>query len=248
MTRMKVFFAIILWLFFFPLWRLLDNVVFLWPHDVIFSFAVTAVMTLFFLLPFYLVKPTLNKWLIPIFLIASGSLSYLGGSLSQMATDNPVHNHCAPSSYTGTLYGLRTILPNSYHDDLEARNQLCWVRKMILRMPRHFVGMTEFSDYSNQLRRRLLMPEFKYRASLPMIAFLHGKMVARLEGSNWETFNAGKFFMDSLQFWKTQYTSQFSDREYGWWEWPFSNYVQFEYGMVENNWEKIIESFTLETN
>lgn len=248
MTRMKVFFAIILWLFFLPVWRLLDNLLFLWPQDVIYSLAITGVMTLFFLLPFYLVREKLNKWLIPIFMLATGGLTFLGGSLSKMATDNPIHSHCSPSSFTGTIYGMRGILTLAQQDDLEARNQLCWIRKMIVRMPQEFVGMTEFADYSNQLRRRLLLPEFKYRASLPMIAFLHGKMVARLEGSNWDTFNAGKFFMDSLQFWKDQYTVNFSDRNYPWWNSPYSNYIQFEYGVVENNWEAIIDSFTLETN
>ncbi len=165
-----------------------------------------------------------------------------------MATQNSEFRHCGFATYSGFLTPIKSILPPAHHDDVEVRNQMCWLRKMIVRMPEKIEDVNELKDYLDIIRQKLLTPTNKYRATLPFIAILHGKMSANLQGSALESVEIGKMFVDSLHFWKGQYTMEISAIAYPWYAWPHSAYIQFEYGLIERNWENLVEGIRLETN
>jgi hypothetical protein len=238
MKRLRVFFATILILLAVPLWRLLDLLIWTWPSDLVFGLVITFLTGLFLLGPLRLIKPSLPK---SIFLLAPfmGLLSFYSGTFSRMTTLHPELSHCGSLSYTGFIYPARGILTNVHQDDLEARNQLCWLRKMIVRTP----AKTD-SEYLKLTIKKLQMPENKYRVSLPLIAFLQGYMMMSLDNSTWDNVQQGKDFLDSLHYWRDLYAIEISEREYAWYDWPFSSLVHFEYGLVEKNWQSIIDGIT----
>ena len=119
---------------------------------------------------------------------------------------------------------------------------------MIVRMPEEIDDVKELQNYLDLLRQKLLSPPNKYKASLPLIAFLHGSMSASISGKAFESVEIGKMFVDSLHFWKGQYTVEISSLEYPWYAWPHSAYIQFEYGLIEKNWESLVEGIQIETN
>ncbi len=174
-----------------------------------------------------------------LFLIMFGvaGLSYLSSPLSKMATENPTFNHCGQMTYTGMIYPAAKLLTDAYRDDLEARNQMCWIRKMITRVPEKY----ELGPYIKIVHDKLMKPEIKYRAALPLIAVL---MLKINFGSN--EANAPLNVYDSLHFWVDQYTEEISSRDYKPWNWPHSSYIKFEYGLVEKNWQSLIDSIVVE--
>lgn len=115
---------------------------------------------------------------------------------------------------------------------------------MASRVPRSFDSVEERNDYLKLIRDKLLSPEFKYRATLPMIAYLHGVIISRLNDQN--VIFEGSLFVESLKFWIDQYTVEISTREYPWWDWPHSSYIKFEYGLIERNWEEIIKGISIQ--
>lgn len=153
---------------------------------------------------------------------------------------NPELDHCGALTYTGTFYPIRKILSDAHHDDLEARNQLCWVRKMISRVPEKFNSADEVKSYSELVRDKLLKPEIKYRVSLPLIAVLY----FRINTSAGHLVGV-KAIYDSLHFWIDHYTEEISGRNYSIWNWPHSSYIKFEYGLIEKNWEVLIDNIVI---
>lgn len=210
------------------------------PQDLIFAFSVTMISLIFILLPIKLIKSGLPRM---IFFMAPllGVIAYYSGTLSRMGTLTPQLSHCGSMSYTGLMYPLHEILTDAHQDDLEARNQLCWVRKMITRVPEK-----SDAEFLKLTIKKLQMPERKYRAALPLIAFLQGYMMVSLENSTWGRVQTGKDFLDSLQYWRDLYAIEISAREYAWYDWPFSVWIKYEYGLIENNWQAIIDGITFE--
>jgi hypothetical protein len=51
----------------------------------------------------------------------------------------------------------------------------------------------------------------------------------------------------SLHFWVNHYNEEIRSRDYSPWNWPHSSYIKFEYGLIENNWQKLIDGIVLET-
>lgn len=178
----------------------------------------------------------------------TSGLVWLGSPLSGKATRNHDLRQCGLSTFAGFFYPVMNILPPAHQDDIEARNQMCWVRKMITRMPEEIDDVIELQNYLELLRQKLLSPPRKYKSTLPLIAFLHGAMSASLAGPAIESVEIGKMFVDSLHFWKGQYTVEISELEYPWYAWPHSAWVKWEYGLIEKNWEKIIEGIRYEEN
>ena len=117
---------------------------------------------------------------------------------------------------------------------------MCWLRKMIARVPK-FDHLHEMTFYSKLIRDKLHKPEFKYRATLPLVALLEIRIMA----SSVETVDP-KWFQESLNFWISQYTYEISEREYTWTSWPHSNYIKWEYGLIEKNWQKLVEGITIQ--
>ncbi len=246
MKRLRFFFAVLLFCGLFPLWRGLDFLVLVIPSPFLFAVAGTGIFTLCFLVPLHLLRPEFRKiYYIPI-LGTVTTLMWYGSPLSEKATMHFELRHCGLATFSGLIYPIRSVLPPAHLDDIEARNQFCWIRKMITQAPEDVEDVNELQNYLDLIRKKLLSPEHKYKASLPLIALLHGRLSASLSGTALENVEVGKLFVDSLHFWRSQYTEEISKRDYPWWNWPHSSYIQWEYGLIEDNWESVIENVKIE--
>lgn len=237
MLRLRLLFAIILLLLALPFWRFIDMIAIASPFEWPLTLAMFVWSGIFLAIPLKLYKQKIKVWMLFLLMIGVGALTYWSSPLSRMATENPDFNHCGQMTYTGMFYPVASILTDAYRDDLEARNQMCWVRKMVSRVPEKY----ELGPYMKIVHEKLLKPQIKYRATLPLIAVL---MVKINFGSN--EANAPVNVYESLHFWITQYTEEISSREYRPWNWPHSSYIKFEYGLVEKNWQKVIDGIVLE--
>ena len=248
MKRLRVFFATILLLLFFPFWRFLDYQVVTFPAATLYALFFLSISAISIILPLRLLLPQVKKlhffagWLL------FGILVWWGAPLSDKATRHYELRHCGLSTFTGLFYNVRGILPPAHADDLEVRNQLCWIRKMIRRAPEEITDLKELQNYLDLIRQKLLSPAVKYKASLPLIALLHGNMSATLSGNALENVQVGKMFVDALHFWKGQYTTEISEFDYPWYAYPHAWFTQFEYGLIEKNWESIVEGIRIEEN
>lgn len=237
MKRLRVLFAIFLLILALPFWRFIDMIAIASPFEWPLTLAMFIWSGIFIAIPLKLYKQNTKVWMLFLLMFGVGALTYWSSPLSRMATENPDFNHCGQMTYTGMFYPVASILTDAYRDDLEARNQMCWVRKMVSRVPEKY----ELGPYMKIVHEKLLKPQIKYRATLPLIAVL---MVKINFGSN--EANAPVNVYESLHFWITQYTEEISSREYRPWNWPHSSYIKFEYGLVEKNWQKVIDGIVLE--
>lgn len=241
MTRLKYLFAGCLLLLALPIWRYLDMISIVAPFTLPFALSLAVWCCLFLLIPIKLVFPKFKTTFVILLSIFTGGLAAWTQPLSHMATKDSRFNHCGPLTFTGSVYPIRMILTEAYRDDLEARNQLCWVRKMIQRVPERIQGDHEVETYSRLTREKLLSPEIKYKAALPLIAYLFIKI--NMAGTN---YHGAKNIYHALHFWTEHYTEEMSSRNYAWWNWPHSSYIQFEYGLIEKNWQNIVSSLVFE--
>jgi uncharacterized protein YjeT (DUF2065 family) len=246
MTRLRLFFAILLFLFFFPLWRAMDFQVITFSSGILYTLGMAMIIFITILIPMRLSFPLIKKLYLAVGFVIILGLIYLGSPLSGKATRHSELRHCGLATFTGLFYPISSILPPAHQVDLEVRNQMCWIRKMALRVPESITDIKELQNYLELIRQKLLSPPVKYKASLPLIAFLHGRMSTSLEGPAMESVELGKMFVDSLHFWKEQYTTEISELEFPWYAWPHSAFIQFEYGLIEKNWENLVESIQVE--
>lgn len=246
MFRLRAFFAILLLLFFFPLWRYLDFLIITLLSPGLFTAAMSVLILICFFVPLRLLKPTIPRIHLFLIWISITVLAYLGAGLSGNETDDIAARHCGFSSFTGAFFVLRPLLPPAHQDDLEVRNQMCWVRKLITEVPEDIPDVKELQDYLEMIRQKLLGPERKYKATLPLIALLHAHLSANLSGTALESVEVGKMFVESLHFWKSQYTVEISALDYPWYAWPHAAYIQFEYGLIERNWESLVDGIRIE--
>lgn len=198
---------------------------------------------LFITIPAKLIFQKIRTPFLIIAIVLFGALAFWSSPRSKMASKDPVFNHCGQLTYTGMFYPLRGLLTYAHRDDLEARNQMCWVRKMISKVPERFDEPIELETYSTILRDRLLKPDNKFRSSLPLIAFLNYKMIMAA-GSN----AGAKEIYDSIHFWIDHYTEEISSRQYPAWNWPHGPYIKWEYGLIEKNWQSLIDNIVIEFN
>lgn len=242
MKRLRIFFATILLLLFFPFWRSLDYQIVIFPSALMYTLSFLSIFFFTILIPLRLLLPESKKIYFVGAFVLVGLLSWTGSPLSDKATRHYELRHCGLSTFTGLFYPMSFLLPPAHQDDLEARNQMCWIRKMLKKAPEEISDVKELQNYLDLIRQKLLSPPIKYKASLPLIALLHGNMSASLTGNAFENVEVGKMFVDSLHFWKSQYTTEISAIDYPWYAWPHSAWIQWEYGLIEKNWESIVDS------
>jgi hypothetical protein len=240
MKRLRLLFAILLMLLALPFWRFADMVAILSPFDWPLALALTLWFGVFVALPIKLIFPKIKPYLLVLTILSFTGLAWWASPLSRMATDDPSYNHCGRLTYTGFIYPVHEFLSDAHRDDLEARNQMCWVRKLISRVPKQFDSIEEIEFYSKLIQNKLLKPEIKYRATLPLVAVLYFSI--NTSASRWV---GAKQIYDSLHFWIGHYTEEIHQREYSLWNWPYSNYIQFEYGLIEKNWQSLIDSIVI---
>lgn len=248
MNRLRVFFAFILFCLALPTWRFIDYSAIILPHAYVYGLLLLLCVFFFITIPFLLVKPKQKKIWVYLTTLSLILPAFFTSPLSSQGTNHPENNHCGPLTYTGFFYRLHPYLSHAQEDDLKVRNQLCWLRKVISRMPAVFSNKEDFDSYRTFTQNKLLLPQVKYRAALPLVALLQGQMSMRWEtGMNpFEKIQKAQGFMNSLTFWKDHYTMEIHTAPYPWWDAPYSTYIQFEYGLVEKNWESFIEGIQFE--
>lgn len=232
MKRLKVFFAICLLILAVPFWRLTDWTLLVFPWKMVTVLAQTFWASLFLVTALNLLFSKIRWWMNFLIIGFVAGLSYLAGPLTGMTTIEPTLTHCGRTSYGGFFYPIRNILTPALQDDLEARNQMCWVVKMIRQVPDH-IPPEDLANRLNLMKNKLMKPEIKYRVTLPWIAFLLGRYLTSSEIEN------SPLLIQNLGFWSNLYTEQISSRQYGWYDTPFAFITQIEYGFIERNWENI---------
>jgi hypothetical protein len=241
MKRLRTLFAIILFLLALPFWRFADMIAiaspFVWPM----AFSLMFWFALFLAIPAKLIFPRIKTPILLGAIFLFGALNFWTSPMSGMSSRGPEFNHCGALTYTGVIYPVRVFLTDAHHDDLEARNQLCWIRKLIAKVPSRFEDKIEVETYTKIIRDRLLKPGMKYRVSLPFIAILY----IRINSAGGDHVGVKEIY-DSLHFWTNHYTEEMRNRSYKIWNWPHSDYIQWEYGLVEKNWQSLIDNIVVE--
>ena len=232
MKRLRYLFAGVLLLVSFPCWRLLDWANVILPFQWIITTGLVLWGVVFVIIPLKLLKPKLNRWLALVIILSLGSLSWLSGPFTSQTTLNPNLSHCGRTSYTGFFYPVRGFLSSAHQDDLELRNQMCWLVKMIKKVPSE-IAPEDLAHHLNLMKNKLLKPSLKFRASLPWITFLLGRYLSASELKN------SPLLVQNLGYWTQLYNEEISARKYPWYEWPHSAMIQFEYGVIEKHWEAI---------
>lgn len=232
MKRLRYLFAGFILLLALPAWRLLDWANVTLPWQIVITTCLVLWMAFFIILPLKLLITKMNRWWSLVLILCFGSLTWLAGPFTKQTTIDPNLTHCGRTSYAGFFYPIRNALSNAHLDDLEVRNQMCWIVKMIGKVPDE-IAPEDLANQLNLMKNKLLKPANKYRAALPWITFLLGKYLTSSDIKN------SPLLVQNLGFWSQQYQEQISVREYGWYEWPHSVLIKFEYGLIEKNWENI---------
>lgn len=241
MKVIRIFLASILLLIAIPVWRMFDWIAIIWPETYALASITGLWAAVFLCLPLKLLRPKIHPlWMMLPFIIFWGG-SILTDPLSEMATNDDRHTHCGRFTYTGMFYPLSSILSDSFKDDLEARNQMCWLRKMIARVPEKFDSHQDVNLYLDLVQKRLLRPEHKYRVTLPFVLLFLGKTLQswNMTYGPVEQFQGGMMLVKGIPYWTELYNDEISLRKYSWWNWPHSALIQFEYGIIESNWEEL---------
>lgn len=215
-----------------PTWRLLDWALVTLPFPVAITAAQTLWSTLFLFFPMTLFRPDMKKRMLLLLIFTFASLSWISGPTTSQATLEPTLTHCGRTSYSGFFYPIRDLLSPVHQDDLEIRNQMCWVVKLIKQVPAQILP-EDLAHQLNIMKFKLLKPQLKFRATLPWITFLLGNYLTSTELKN------SPLLIQNLGFWSELYSEEISSRNYEWYEWPHSAFVKFEYGLIEENWENI---------
>ena len=232
MKRLRYLFAGILLLVSFPSWRLLDWANVILPFQWIITSGFVLWGVIFVIFPLKLILTKLHRRWALFIILSLGSLSWLSGPFTAQTTLDPNSSHCGRTSYTGFFYPARSLLSNAHQDDLELRNQMCWLVKMIKKVPSE-IAPEDLAHHLNLMKNKLLKPSLKFRASLPWITFLLGRYLSASELKN------SPLLVQNLSYWTQLYNEEISARKYPWYEWPHSAMIQFEYGVIEKHWETI---------
>jgi hypothetical protein len=204
MQRLRLFFALVILALALPFWRFCDLLVILAPYDQIVKLTLILWFTLFIAVPLRLTLRTINILILLGMIGLFGGIAWWTSPLSSSATTDAKLGHCGYLSYTGMIYPLKNFLTDAQLDDLEARNQMCWVKKLIQQIQ----ADSDFVINSEIVHQILIMPERKYRATLPLIAYY----LVKLNLTNKTSYPENT--LNSIKFWTTQYTEEISARSY----------------------------------
>jgi hypothetical protein len=246
MKRLRFLFAVILFSLAIPMWRFTDFFAIFSPFDLPLTFSLTLTFAFFVVTPLKLVWMKFRPMFMILMIMIIGFLTYTMKPLSSMATKNSNFNHCGNLTWTGVFYPIRVVMPEAHKDDLEARNQMCWVRKMIQRVPDRFENKAELTQFVSITTDKLLSPSLKYRVSLPLVTLLHITIFSRYSPQENSNDEHKLFIAEGIKFWQDQYTDMISERKYGMGSFPHSEWIKFEYGIIERNWNYIIENLKIE--
>lgn len=247
MKRLKYLFATILLLLALPFWRNADYLAIFSPYEWPFQLTLVLGFCLFVLIPLKLIFKQIKTAMLVGGILGFGIFSCMCSPYSGMSTKSSEFRHCGFQTWSGAFYHVRVILSEAHVDDLEARNQMCWIRKIITRVPKKIENFAELDQYLKIVQERLISPPFKYRTTLPLISILFLKVLANYEATDTAPqISNDKIFIESLDFWRMQYTEMISERNYGPGSFPHSHWIKWEYGIFERNWDAIVDSIKRE--
>jgi hypothetical protein len=229
MSWFKYVFALLVLLIAIPLWRFMDLIAWVYPIHSFMILAMILWVIFFVILPLKAFVPV-NRFLFLGIIIGTGFLTWNNSPLSKLSTLDPDVGHCGPLTFTGALYPLRPILNASLLDDLEVRNQICWVTKMMRKSVDSF-------DPTN-MRNILLRPANKYKSALPAIAFYFAKIAK-------EKPELSLILLQETKLLAEHYTYEIHAKKYGLWDWPHSAYIKWEYGLIERNWQGLVDGIEI---
>lgn len=232
--------AALLLILSFPFWRLQDWAVVILPFPTLITALMVIWSGIFISLPLLLLLPRMKGWMGFLIMLLVGVSVWFSGPLSNQATLDPSLDHCGRLTYTGFFYPARNVLSPAHLDDLEVRNQMCWMLKMIKKVP-DTIATEELPLQLVLLKTKLSKPHFKFRASLPWLMLLVSRYFSATEVSNnpLVKYQDSRLFVDNFKYWSQTYNESVSAREYAWYEWPHSQLIKAEYGFIEENWDKI---------
>jgi hypothetical protein len=245
MKWLKCTLALLLLFLSGPIWRLLDWAHIVVPSPIFFALNISW-WTLFFIQwPIKLCWPKFQRKIILAITCMVFIIALLTGPLSNHSNRRPGLTHCGRLSYSGFFYPIRSLLLNSYQDDLEVKNQICWLRKSSLQVENRITGQS-MPQKLDEMKELLMKPDRKFRASLPAVLYLFANYLAAWEQENADELSAlekGEIFIQGFNYWTEQYNEEISGRKYAWYEWPNSKWILIEYGLIEENWEKLFNYF-----
>jgi hypothetical protein len=233
MFRLRYLFAAVLLILAIPVWRFLEiPAAFISGH--VESILLTWWFGVFIIVPVILIVKKLHRGGPVIAFLVFAVIAFTVSPLSDLPTKDDSLNQCGYLTYTGTFYPIRMYLTDAHRDDLKARNQLCWLKKVYQQMP----DKLDYVQSMKILYEILLKPQIRYRSSLPLITWQF--IDPNLSQSEREGAPSLKE-QSSISFWKNQYTEEISKREYPWWNWPHSSYIKWEYRKMERELQKNVE-------
>ncbi len=226
---------------FLPNWRFLDIITWAWSTSELYSLGFFLNGFLFISLPLLIFKFKKLFLITLSFILIYSGLLLSRPILSEKDSKFTHSSHCGSLTYTGIFFHFNKWLTPSHSDDLEIRNQFCWIRKLIQETPQKFDTLSELDNYLKVSQDKLLAPNIKFRSSLPLIAFYQFYIFSKFNDFSKNTTEAnGKIFIEGLTFWENQYTFEIHKKDYPLWDFPHGPYVKWEYGILEKNWEEII--------
>ncbi|MFA5583756.1 MAG: hypothetical protein WDA09_06040 [Bacteriovoracaceae bacterium] len=231
---MKLVFAIALLIVALPLWRFIDMVA--W-FEIDKSYSIIALMIWSFLFLIVPISLVFKRFLVPALILNfcfAVLVYFFVPNFSSASLDSPESRHCSLLNYSGFFYPFKALMPQAHEDDLLIRNQICWARKISKSIP-DGLNKHEAQVYLNLVEEKLLLPEIKWKSTLPFFIPIY----LQFNETDIPSLKAQKF-------WNDHYTAEIQERDYNFLSYPHSDYIKWEYGLVEKYWAKFIDGLEIE--
>lgn len=238
MKRLKILFATLLFLSAVPLWRYLDMLAWLNLNGLFTVFCFFIWSTVCLILPTSLIY---RRVLIPGLILNicfSFLIYFFANPFSSHTVDHPEERHCSLLNFSGFFYNFKAVLPSAHADDLLIRNQICWARKLSLSIPDN-LSKHESSVYLKLIEEKLTLPELKWKTTLPFLIPIYLK-ISKVDPIV-DTVEAQKF-------WNNHYTAELQIRDYNFLSYPHSDYIKWEYRILEKYWSEFLDNVEITRN
>ena len=234
MNRLKIVFAMLLTLLALPIWRYLDMLPWFDINKGYSTFALCLWSCLFIILPISLIYKKFFAPALILNLCFAVLVYFFVPTLSSASLDEPEARHCSLLNYSGLFYSLKAVMPSAHEDDLLIRNQICWVRKLAQSIPEG-LNKHETGVYLKLVEEKLFLPELKWKTTIPFLLPIYLKF----DDALMQTIMGQKF-------WNNHYTAQIQERDYNFLSYPHSDYIKWEYRLIEKYWSEFLEDLDIE--
>lgn len=238
MKRLKILFATLLFLSALPLWRYLDMLA--WFNlNHLFTVACFFIWSsICIILPASLIYRRIFTLGLILNVCFSFLIYFFAEPFSSDTIDLPENRHCSLLNFSGSFFHLKTILPSAHEDDLLIRNQICWARKLSISIPDD-LNKHESNVYLKLIEEKLSLPEIKWRTTLPFLVPIYLK-ISKVDPII-DTVEAQKF-------WNNHYTAEIQIRDYNFLSYPHSDYIKWEYRLIEKYWSEFLDNVEITRN